>query len=708
MKAKLIKSLIIFAICLAGLLSGCSDKPNDPGGDDPPDLNPPADFDYNNNTTVDIVFRAIAPDGSPINLVRCNVYRTRIDREKSENALMQGFTSEDGNFATSFPVAADQDSVFLKFNYVGARNEAEAAIDEGTIVFTLGQGISGKRFAAKGNSGPPRLSTAAKQNEPPFALLGSWASNGQPDYLATPDVITAGQLDTVNQVIPQGVSLKTVYPQYFDSGVKTHIEVLNTTNVWVTFIHNDTDQSNVFGFFTFPTGSPPATESDIDSLYVIFPHADFDGGLSAGSKVNLGEFAPGTSIGWAIVRNGWNNGTITTGQDIFYSIDELNPETDEDNQHFVMVHDANYKRSLGDRVLLTCDDNNLSSGSENFNFDDVIFYVTGTDGSFNTSGLPLYPVQPDCDDDGIPDYIDQFPCDADRAILVTYDWRTLAFEDDWPVYGDMDFNDLIIDAKYIIACDYAYRISYIDAKYIIRAMGTDKQNGFGLTFPGLSPSLISSVTGNNSLTTNMITNSPNGTEAGQSEATIIMFDNGTDLMQPPEAGATVNTSKGYPYVQPDTISVRILFKELLTTDQVGGWPPYNPFIIVDQERGREVHLRYDNPTDLADTTYFGTENDVTNTASGNWYSSDGNLPWALHFDTIWTWDPVDSTWSSYKDPWEYPFETDPINEAYLFFNDWANSGGSSNDDWYKNEDGYQSEEKIYHPFGIGKNASSRK
>lgn len=64
------------------------------------------------------------------------------------------------------------------------------------------------------------------------------------------------------------------FPQYFSSGVQNNINILIDTPLYLTFLHQDTGQNNVFCYFTYPTNSPPDSISDIDSLTVIFPHAE--------------------------------------------------------------------------------------------------------------------------------------------------------------------------------------------------------------------------------------------------------------------------------------------------------------------------------------------------------------------------------------------------------------------------------------------------
>ncbi|MEX0361093.1 MAG: DUF4842 domain-containing protein, partial [Allomuricauda sp.] len=57
---------------------------------------------------------------------------------------------------------------------------------------------------------------------------------------------------------------------------------------------------------------------------------------------------------------------------------------------------------------------------------------------------------------------------------------------------------------------------------------------------------------------------------------------------------------------------------------------------------------------------------------------DNGLPWAINV--------VES----------FPLlqEKEPINEGYLFFEEWGTSGGQSRKDWYKNLPGYRNNSKL--------------
>jgi LruC domain-containing protein len=83
------------------------------------------------------------------------------------------------------------------------------------------------------------------------------------------------------------------------------------------------------------------------------------------------------------------------------------------------------------------------------------------------------------------------------------------------------------------------------------------------------------------------------------------------------------------------------------------------------------------PTALANTALFKTGDD--DTGSGKYYQTKRNLPWALHITTSF----------------QYPIEKTPVNQSYLKFNKWAESGGSLFSDWYQNRSNYRNTTKIY-------------
>ena len=168
----------------------------------------------------------------------------------------------------------------------------------------------------------------------------------------------------------------------------------------------------------------------------------------------------------------------------------------------------------------------------------------------------------------------------------------------------------------------------------------------------------------------------NGTEAGQTNAVIIAFDNSTSLATRPP-GFYINTEHGSPIVVSDTISLEITLVNGVPLNNLGS-APFNPFLISNMTRGKEIHLADKTPTSLADPSLFNTGQDRTNPALGRFYKSDVNLPWCINI------------------PGSYGIviEKNKIIDAYLKFASWAQSGGVSYPDWYQNLPGYRNPNKI--------------
>jgi LruC domain-containing protein len=168
----------------------------------------------------------------------------------------------------------------------------------------------------------------------------------------------------------------------------------------------------------------------------------------------------------------------------------------------------------------------------------------------------------------------------------------------------------------------------------------------------------------------------NATEAGQNKAVIIAFDNATNLATRPN-GYYINTEQGSPIVTSDTIKVTAWLNHPIASSVVGS-APFNPFMICNKVRGKEIHLANMPPTSLADPSIFNTGNDRTNIALGRYYLSDKNIPWALNI-------PAD---------YAIVIEKNEIIDAYNKFQTWCQSGGTLYNDWYEDKPGYRDPSKL--------------
>jgi LruC domain-containing protein len=232
---------------------------------------------------------------------------------------------------------------------------------------------------------------------------------------------------------------------------------------------------------------------------------------------------------------------------------------------------------------------------------------------------------------------------------------TLAFEDLYPYTGDYDFNDLVISYNIKTSLNAVNKVTQVDYNYTVQSIGGSFNNGFGIELEGVSPSAISSVTGAN-LTESIITNNANGTEQGQPNAVVVFFDN-----------SHINVGLS------NTIS--IVFANPITTADLGT-APFNPFLIVNKNRLKEIHLPT-KPTTYYPTTSSMDEGPTVKDSDGDFKTPEG-LPWAINVT------------GAYKAPKEKVI----ITEAYNFFADWATSGGTSNSGWYQNTPGNRNIDKL--------------
>ena len=359
-----------------------------------------------------------------------------------------------------------------------------------------------------------------------------------------------------------------------------------------------------------------------------------------------------------------------------------------DGQQLKLYVNGQLRNSLAVTGLLKVNNRDLSIGSDNnlqkwFNgsIDELKFFNQALDATEIQANYTHTGNSPDQDGDGVPDEDDAYPDDPARAFnnySPADGFGTLAFEDLWPGTGDYDFNDLVLDYRFITITNANNKVSDIVATFIIRAIGAGLQNGFGFQLPGTGiPESDVEVTGFK-LTESYINLNANGTEAGQEKITVVVFDNVNKIMPSP-GGFGVNVEPGAPFLTPDTTLVTVSFKANTYTMDDIAMDSFNPFMIINLDRGKEVHLPDNPPTSLVNQAWFKTGNDDSDPASGRYYKTQKNLPWAIRISS----------------GFDYTIEKAQITSAYLKFAAWAESSGVQYPDWYLNNNGYRNESHIY-------------
>tara|TARA_Y100001956_G_C4079539_1_gene167747 strand:- start:352 stop:1020 length:669 start_codon:yes stop_codon:yes gene_type:complete len=221
------------------------------------------------------------------------------------------------------------------------------------------------------------------------------------------------------------------------------------------------------------------------------------------------------------------------------------------------------------------------------------------------------------------------------------------------------------------------KVQEIQANFTVKAIGGYFHNGFGIELP-LNHNLVEGVTGN-VLNSRYVVNNANGTESGHSNAVVIIFEDAYDIMSPLSSGQLVNVRQKEAYINPETLSINIdlsdsqIDNSQITTENI------NPFLIVDQNRGHEIHLPGRVPTALFDVSLLGSGADNSIPANNRYYVTDQELPWAININQSFA----------------YPIENAAINRAHNNFSVWAESNGAMYTDWYYGKINYRNSRFIY-------------
>ena len=588
-------------------------------------------------------------------------------------AIGKTVTGPDGQTSLSTSLPAWVREVVLRSNFVGIPGDYTIAVQPGINPITVGG--SSAINARTGDTRRPRsLENARSARTNAYSYLSSYDANGVPDNLLPEnDYISQDLLDVVNSSLPESYPVPVYNTQYLNDDLIADVQLREEAEVWITFVHEGAGWRNALGFYTYALDNAPQSVQDIEELKIIFPNASFAGGggnLYSGNKVSLGTFPANTGIGWFLVPNAWNGTEVTEPAGVKYSNKNFNTfTTAEFRQHTVLLKD-----NIREILLLGIEDTSRPGGDNDFN--DAVFYVSANPYSaIITDQLEATQSSgSDRDNDGVADRNDAYPDDADRAFDMLAPgndlYGSIAFEDNWPQHGDYDMNDVVINYQYQLVTNASNQVVEMIANFDLVATGASYDNGFGLALP-IDAALVRSAT----LTGTTITGSEDPQEAGQDQAVFMIFGDAHAELQ---ADGPVNTLPNKDPMTPVSYQLRVVFEQPISASALGN-APYDPFIYVDHDRTREVHLPDYAPTSKADSRLLGSEADRSNPSSGRYYKSETNLPWALYLPT----------------KFEYPMEYSAINLAHLQFVGWAESSGTQYQDWYQEKSGHRKEEKIY-------------
>lgn len=500
---------------------------------------------------------------------------------------------------------------------------------------------------------------------------GNYSYSGIPLAMDDDIPVSSELLNKISTALPEGRNVTLTNPDYITNDAGANISVVETGEVFVTFLHEGAGYRNGFGYFTY-TGDTPTSRDDINEI-VLLPNASFfysggdSNGMRVGDTISLGTHVAGTKIGFFVIANGftpYHGIKPWQSQDwVFYTIKDLNAETnDELKAHTVMLYDDE-----SGNIVLGLEDILRTNRGCDHDFNDVMFMVSASPSTaIDNSIITVLPENLDSDNDGVLDANDDYPNDSERAFDVFYPSEegqgTLAFEDNWPNEGDYDLNDLVVKYRYKETRNSLGRIKDINVDYTFTARGASRANGFALALNSISSDVGYSA----SLSVNNSENETISSETGSSHLNFLVVSNTETIMPTPAGCQFYNTDSDCPLNPEIPASLSITFDDAKTRSQMGN-APYNPYIFATFDRGREVHLPNHHPSSRADQNRFGQGDDDSNLYDfSKTYKTSDSMPWALNMPYSWL----------------HPTSGDNIVNVYADYRQWAESGGLTSSDWY--------------------------
>ncbi|MFB9214845.1 LruC domain-containing protein [Vibrio sinaloensis] len=300
------------------------------------------------------------------------------------------------------------------------------------------------------------------------------------------------------------------------------------------------------------------------------------------------------------------------------------------------------------------------------------FRLSNTAGIGPSGGVPAGEVE---------DY--QIDITESGVVTETYptgaSYVTFAYEDQYPLVGDYDMNDVLMNVKFT---EYQLDEQVIRLKIEgqIAALGGDNRSGFAIRLPDVARSDVKEdsieLTINNSVSNAVVL------EQGTNDAVLIIHE---DLWDITEAGEAENCTMFRTQVDCGTSyrptwQLTLSLKNAVDNSAMPAFP-YDPFIFAapghyygevglevsggHPGRGLEIHLKNKAPTSKFNTAYKSKGVDAS---SGNThYHNSNGLPWAIEIPMTW----------------KHPLEQTNILEAYSQFAGFAqDSSGATNATWY--------------------------
>lgn len=197
----------------------------------------------------------------------------------------------------------------------------------------------------------------------------------------------------INTLLPDGLDALVKNPSFIRDLGWVFVQ---SCKLNITFLKQNADYKNSFGYFIYDLSNPPKTVNDIEDLILIFPNCKEhvsssvdDGALWQGDTMQLAfkydvsinsegleiatptdvVFPAGKAISFFMVQDGWYPlDKMVVGGTKFFSLQDLNWEP------FWKHHFISITSTLTDGIFVTVEDQTNFSGDRDFN--DVVVFAT--------------------------------------------------------------------------------------------------------------------------------------------------------------------------------------------------------------------------------------------------------------------------------------------------------------------------------------------
>ncbi|MEO1576454.1 MAG: LruC domain-containing protein, partial [Pseudomonadota bacterium] len=250
---------------------------------------------------------------------------------------------------------------------------------------------------------------------------------------------------------------------------------------------------------------------------------------------------------------------------------------------------------------------------------------------------------------------------------------TFAYEDNWPIQGDYDLNDLVVRMG-IRELRRDGNPLGLELSGEITAVGGVYHNGFAVRLPGVPASAVNTQQIDYRINGQLQSGSP--IESGSNELILVIAEDAWNYVSPGEDCVFYRTESGCEADVQMRFVLRIGFND---SASAAGFPaaPYDPFMFAapgyfhgplfdsPPGRGKEIHLPGQTPTERFNTAFLGLGDDRSDAEAGEYFRTESGMPWALHVGNEWL----------------YPLEFTDVALAYPLFESYVQSAGQNDADW---------------------------